>query len=190
MKTCTECGRRFPGSTRLEGREKPVSLRNRKKCLECQPFGTSPYARRYPPEEREGRSRSKSRRSTAKWRLKEIRLTGECPISRIRTNKKKFVVEALGGRCQFCGYGRCLRNLAFHHLMDKARDISSRGFQFGFSKLMGELRKCVLVCHNCHGEIHEGLMEEARVSSAHAFAVERLSALTRFPTYREFLAPA
>lgn len=26
-----------------------------------------------------------------------------------------------------------------------------------------EIKKCVVLCHNCHGELHEGLIEEERV---------------------------
>jgi hypothetical protein len=51
--------------------------------------------------------------------------------------------------------------LALHHL-----DPAKKDFNFGairanpksWQKIVEELRKCILVCHNCHSEIHEGLL--------------------------------
>ena len=59
-----------------------------------------------------------------------------------RVDLKREMVAAMGGRCQICGYDRCLRSICFHH-----RDTDAKRFE-----------KCVLVCHNCHNEIHEGLV--------------------------------
>lgn len=79
---------------------------------------------------------------------------------RVRT--KKRIVEAMGGRCACCGYDRCTSALALHH-----RDPSQKDFGFGdfrasaisWAKAVMELRKCIMVCHNCHAEVHEGLRE-------------------------------
>jgi hypothetical protein len=76
-----------------------------------------------------------------------------------RVDLKREMVAAMGGRCQICGYDRCLRSLCFHH-----RDTDAKRFNFAGShcrsreSLWRELEKCVLVCHNCHNEIHEGLV--------------------------------
>jgi hypothetical protein len=73
----------------------------------------------------------------------------------------KKLVAALGGKCQICDYDKTIRNLAFHHLRDKKFSLSSRGFQYSEKKILSEAAKCVLVCHNCHGEIHDGLIDES-----------------------------
>jgi len=35
----------------------------------------------------------------------------------------------------------------------------SAGKSLSFDKLKKEADKCILVCQNCHGEIHAGLLE-------------------------------
>jgi predicted HNH restriction endonuclease len=42
------------------------------------------------------------------------------------------------------------------------------------SKIVDELRKTVLVCHNCHGEIHEGLVDSGRVQALNQDVNKRL----------------
>lgn len=70
--------------------------------------------------------------------------------------KLKFVKEK-GGKCTRCGYARNVAALAFHHLeSDKkefaldVRSLSNRKEVY----ILAELEKCILVCHNCHAEIH------------------------------------
>jgi len=69
-------------------------------------------------------------------------------------------VASLGGKCSRCGYNRCLPALGFHHIDPKQKDP---GFQhlrgWSWKKVEAELKKCILVCSNCHAEIHEELKE-------------------------------
>lgn len=77
-----------------------------------------------------------------------------------RNNNKKRAVDYLGGKCIICGYNKSLRSLDFHHLdpTKKEMTISKHLNKLKFEKLKTELDKCVLVCSNCHGEIHDGLV--------------------------------
>jgi len=69
---------------------------------------------------------------------------------------KNFVIESLGGKCVCCGYDKCENALVTHHLFNKDYQIGD--WNFSINVLIKELRKCVLVCHNCHQAIHyEGL---------------------------------
>ena len=56
--------------------------------------------------------------------------------------------------CSVCGYKKSLMGLHFHHTGPKVNGISN---MFGYSRksLKEEIRNCVLVCSNCHFEIHE-----------------------------------
>ena len=75
-------------------------------------------------------------------------------IARFRSYKKK-AVEYKGGKCEICGYCKCQASLDFHHLDPKQKDPKwglMRNWRF--DKIKEELNKCVLVCSNCHGEIH------------------------------------
>lgn len=71
--------------------------------------------------------------------------------------KKLELVNAAGGRCTSCGYSKNLAALTFHHInADKKtfkldmRSLSNRRFEV----IRAEVKKCILVCQNCHAELH------------------------------------
>ena len=49
--------------------------------------------------------------------------------------------------------------LEFHHLTSTKKDfgISSKGYTRSWEKIRAELDKCVLLCANCHREVHSSL---------------------------------
>ena len=75
-----------------------------------------------------------------------------------RKRKKKALVEYKGGKCQCCGYSRCIEALEFHHLDPNIRSFTISGKSKSFNSLKSEVDKCILVCSNCHKEIHAGLI--------------------------------
>jgi transposase len=77
---------------------------------------------------------------------------------RRRVVKATLVAEA-GGRCQLCGYDRCVSALQFHHLdpMQKRIGISERGLSLSMDAARAEATKCVLLCSNCHAEVESGV---------------------------------
>lgn len=80
-------------------------------------------------------------------------------VSRKRKNLKKDLVEYKGGKCEKCGYDKCVAAMDFHHLNPKEKDfaISKNGHTKSWAKLKKEADKCILVCANCHRELHEEL---------------------------------
>lgn len=77
-----------------------------------------------------------------------------------RNRRKKSFVNALGGKCQKCGYNQSLSALDFHHLDSKTKkyNISDLLRNPKSIDIIGEeLKKCVLLCKNCHCELHDGL---------------------------------
>ena len=70
-----------------------------------------------------------------------------------------MAVELAGAGCQLCGYDRCSEALEFHHLDDKRKDfsISNSGHSRSWARVKGEISKCILLCANCHREVHAGL---------------------------------
>lgn len=63
-------------------------------------------------------------------------------------------------KCSVCGYARCERALEFHHVEQHEKDfLISAQYTIAFERLKKELEKCVLVCANCHREIHDGLIK-------------------------------
>ena len=83
-------------------------------------------------------------------------------VKKWRQNTKNRFIQAMGGCCQICGYNRCNDALDLHHLNPKQKE-----FSFGkiianptsWSKIIIELRKCVLLCSNCHREVHDNITD-------------------------------
>jgi len=73
-----------------------------------------------------------------------------------RKKLKKMAIEYKGGKCIFCGYDKCNDALDFHHLNSKEKEfgLSVRGLTRSWEKIKEELDKCILVCANCHRELH------------------------------------
>ena len=83
-------------------------------------------------------------------------------VKRWRHNTKVRMLIAMGGQCVCCGYSRCDDALEFHHIDSEEKDFamgSIRANPKNWEAAVEELRKCVLVCANCHREIHAGLRE-------------------------------
>jgi hypothetical protein len=92
-----------------------------------------------------------------RWRCK--RCMAEA-VTRRHQKIKRILVEEAGGGCVVCGYDRCVVSLHFHHV-----DPTTKAFAIttatgkSLDAYRAEVKKCVLVCANCHGEIEVGLIE-------------------------------
>lgn len=80
-------------------------------------------------------------------------------VSDRRRKLKQMSVEYKGGKCEKCGYDKCIAVLEFHHIDPSKKDfaISSNGHTRSWDKIKEELDKCIMVCANCHREIHYNL---------------------------------
>lgn len=75
---------------------------------------------------------------------------------KISTEKILLVKREMGGRCQLCGYDRSLYALQFHHVEEKGKkeyNVSYMSYM-PLAKIRKEAKKCILICANCHFEIH------------------------------------
>lgn len=74
-----------------------------------------------------------------------------------RQKIKEMAVEYKGGSCQRCDYNKYIGALEFHHMDPNEKDflISRKGHCTSWEKIKKELDKCILVCANCHREVHE-----------------------------------
>lgn len=72
-----------------------------------------------------------------------------------------MAIAEKGGKCQICGYSRCVKALDFHHIDETTKEfgMSSHGLTRSWEKIKKEIDKCVLVCANCHREIHAGIIQ-------------------------------
>lgn len=69
---------------------------------------------------------------------------------------KRWALEYKGNKCSICGYDKCSQALDFHHLDSNLKDfnLSDRDLILDWKILKKELDKCILVCANCHRELH------------------------------------
>jgi hypothetical protein len=80
-------------------------------------------------------------------------------VKRWRNRTKELIVKAMGNSCQICGYNKCLNGLDLHHIDPSKKEVSFgkiRANPIAIEKIAEELEKCVLLCANCHREIHAG----------------------------------
>ena len=170
MKTCRNCGNEFPSTINIDGISRNIS--KRQYCLECSPFGK---------RNRKILERGVSAENTKLCfmceqikpadefypKRKTKTLSAYCKIcsgieSKARQAKfKKDCLSYKGEQCVNCGYDRCDAALDFHHL-DKSKkefSISNLRFYKMNDKVKSELDKCVVLCSNCHREVHAGLID-------------------------------
>ena len=97
------------------------------------------------------------RESKKIWQANCKKCHNKYSVERWQNNKKR-AVEYKGGKCERCGYDKCIDALEFHHI-----DPSQKDKNFGNIKIrkwedqIKELDKCICVCSNCHREIHAEL---------------------------------
>jgi|TARA_R110000851_G_scaffold177021_1_gene323775 hypothetical protein len=80
-----------------------------------------------------------------------------------RQERKACLIKLKGGKCCMpgCGYNKCHASLVFHHLEPEKKSFGIGDRKFApFEELLKEADKTILVCSNCHGEVHEGLHDE------------------------------
>jgi transposase len=72
-----------------------------------------------------------------------------------RQKIKERAVEYMGSKCSRCHYDKCIWALEFHHLNPDEKDFSVSRYQYlSWDKIQEELGKCIMVCSNCHRELH------------------------------------
>lgn len=144
-------------------------LNKRKYCLDCSPFNgrnTKPLHKRITKEWLE----SDIRTCTCEYCHKVVEysrkdrkghtsnMCGSCRSNNGRFARKKKAIEYLGGACQVCGYARCDRAMHFHHVNPENKSFGIGGTHTtAWKKVKVELEKCVLLCGNCHSEVHDGM---------------------------------
>ena len=73
----------------------------------------------------------------------------------LRRNMKLQAIKLLGGKCCRCGYDKCVDALEFHHTNPNEKDFKlGSGNTMSWKEYKTEAMKCILVCSNCHKEIH------------------------------------
>jgi hypothetical protein len=72
-------------------------------------------------------------------------------------NRKKKLINEFDGKCEVCGYSKCLSALTFHHKSSKNKNFQISGTHLidkPYKEIKKEAKKCQLLCFNCHMEVH------------------------------------
>lgn len=83
-----------------------------------------------------------------------------CHNDKMLTKRKLMIRKArelLGGKCSICSYDKCAAALEFHHTDPTKKNMEIGSARYGWERTEKELKKCILICANCHREIHANL---------------------------------
>ena len=80
-------------------------------------------------------------------------------VSKRRKKLREMAVQYGGGKCVLCGYDRCSDALEFHHKDSSQKEfgVSQEGLTRSWERVKNEIDKCVLICANCHRELHNNI---------------------------------
>jgi len=73
----------------------------------------------------------------------------------IKWYKKIKAINYLGSKCNICG-DTDIKHLTFHHINSDEKEITLCELFKGstWERILTEINKCELLCHNCHNEYH------------------------------------
>lgn len=83
-------------------------------------------------------------------------------VKKWRLKTKLQLIDAFGGHCQICNYSKSHWALEFHHLFKEDKTFSiaqALAKPKNIKAITNELKKCVLLCSNCHREVEQGILE-------------------------------
>jgi DNA replicative helicase MCM subunit Mcm2 (Cdc46/Mcm family) len=173
-KVCQVCNAGFPQTIIMDG--ETVNLQRRKMCLNCSPFKQhntkssdsiakgkkDPYKN---TTEKECSKCGKVLPFTKEFYYQKLngylypycRKCNNKATMEYQRNMKQKCVEYGGGQCKICDYKKHIGSLEFHHINPSVKEFRISGNNKSWEEIKPELDKCVLVCSNCHKEIHGGL---------------------------------
>ena len=69
-----------------------------------------------------------------------------------------LIKKRRGGKCEVCGYDRCIKALEFHHLDPNEKEFTISNERIKIKEAIEESTKCVMLCANCHREVHDNII--------------------------------
>jgi len=148
------------------------NVQNRKYCLECSPYGLhntkkihiegqalGGETRKCPKCQMEKPESEFYDRRNKKGKSVYCKPCSNLQVTERQQEFKKKCVEYKKGSCSCCGYKNYVGALEFHHSDPTKKDFSlSQVKLLSFNdKIREELDKCILLCANCHRELHAKL---------------------------------
>jgi hypothetical protein len=77
---------------------------------------------------------------------------------------RRILMKMLGGyRCHHCGKRKHMKHLEFHHAYGtKSFDLG--GVSYSLARMKEEVKKCILLCHDCHVIEHRRIRAEKKAN--------------------------
>jgi len=148
VKECKRCKRLLPKDSFAKQAKRHDGLYPM--CQECSTISRREWYLKTRPDRLKYRKQYSEKNKSKIIHLNKI--NGEKRQARVDQRK----VDA-GGKCAECGYDKYLGALHFHHInrTDKTARVSNKARAVILSsETAAELSKCVLLCANCHAEVH------------------------------------
>lgn len=80
--------------------------------------------------------------------------------------KKLDLIEMFGGKCEKCGYDKNISAFDFHHRNPDEKSFEIKAHYLNYKSddvILEEALKCMLLCSNCHRELHNPYLDKAHV---------------------------
>ena len=151
MKQCLKCKENFPAYAIVDGKQK--QLTSRTYCLKCSPFGNRNTKRLHiPPRAKNSKKKCTECGREFGWTKNSVCST--CRNWKSRNNNRSKAIKYCGGKCNRCGI-KDNDVLTFHHKNEKTKKFNlCRNWNRAWSILLSEIKKCELLCANCHMKHH------------------------------------
>ncbi len=165
MPECKKCNIKFPNIVKINGKLR--NLQRRKYCIICSPFGLHNTAQLDKKEKitkvcslcKEEKNKSKFYKKGKNGYGHYCKICAAKVDKKARAAKKQKIKNYAGAKCILCDYNKYLGALEFHHKDPTKKDFQiSRMGNKKWEIIKKEIDKCILVCANCHREIHAGLI--------------------------------
>lgn len=175
-KICLNCNNEFKRHVIING--KKYNLNNRKYCLNCSPFKEHNTKQKHIVKIAKENHTCPNCNTTYPYNEKYFykrknRINVElfsycrkCDIKRTVANRvkiKRLLVEHFGGKCIICKFDKSQVSLCFHHIDPSKKEFNVNRIH-NLADCIKEAKKCILICRNCHNEIHSGLYPQYLLS--------------------------
>lgn len=102
-------------------------------------------------------------------------------VSNFRRRRKENLIKVCGQKCNICGYSGLNSVLEFHHIDPKEKQygVAAGGNCHDLKKDLKEVKKCILVCANCHREIHAGKYDQIFLREKQIFLEDQAEKLLK-----------
>ena len=82
-------------------------------------------------------------------------------LEKLHANRKEHIaiynesVDGFKKQCELCGYNEFKGALDFHHKNPEDKSFAIAKFdKYSYERIEAEIEKCMVVCSNCHRELH------------------------------------